>query len=279
MVSGQSNTVVLRSAVGCCVDEINVEVVVVILLEVSGDNMALTLELLSIDGQLAHKHHNLFLFAGFKWNLLLLLLLPLLLFFLAFFEVDLDCLCLIGFGCSCVDCCCECSFVPHLFNAEVERDQVGRRNSVVARKLLIGVEGKGVGAALGAGPEHVSAVVLVVSWEQVKKIADSMVVVGLKHLARHLHALLEVCNFLQLDECLDLAKRGGNLEWPVFLHFVHLLSVVFDEGDCILRPIEEDTGKLVAAPLNAMLDLAGEVAHRAHRDRLFWRIDNVVVGE
>jgi len=79
---GLSNAVVGGSAVGGRIDEGNVEVSVIILFEVSGDDMALTLETLSIKGKLAHKDINHFVITSRQLLRLLFLLLGLIAFFL-----------------------------------------------------------------------------------------------------------------------------------------------------------------------------------------------------
>jgi hypothetical protein len=52
-----------------------------------------------------------------------------------------------------------------------------------------------------------------------------------------------------------------------------------EELNGILRLVSEDTVELVTTPFNAMFNLVGEVSHRAHRDRFFWRVLNIFVTQ
>jgi hypothetical protein len=54
---------------------------------------------------------------------------------------------------------------------------------------------------------------------------------------------------------------------------------VFEVGDSILSTINKQSVELVPAPLNAMLNLVGEVAESAHGDGLLWRILRVTIAE
>lgn len=53
---------------------------------------------------------------------------------------------------------------------------------------------------------------------------------------------------------------------------------VFEELDGVLHTRAEKSVELVAAPLNAVLDLVREVSEGAHRDGLLGRILRVTVG-
>ena len=54
---------------------------------------------------------------------------------------------------------------------------------------------------------------------------------------------------------------------------------VFEVGDSILSTINKQSVELVPAPLNAMLNLVGEVAESAHGDGLLWRVLRVTIAE
>lgn len=106
-----------------------------------------------------------------------------------------------------------------------------------------------------------------------------MVISSVEDFASKLDALAEVAGLLQVNELSDSLEsfedsRGG----AVLLELSEEHLLVLKEGRGIGGSVGEELVELSAGPLDAMLDLVGEVSQGAHGDGLFRRILGIAVA-
>ncbi|MFN9908929.1 MAG: hypothetical protein ACK56F_22865, partial [bacterium] len=94
-----------------------------------------------------------------------------------------------------------------------------------------------------------------------------------------IYACLELCGLLQVNQFLDLfhglsdAGDGG-----VLLEGADEDLGFLDVAGAVVRPVHEQLVEEVAAPLDTVLDLTGEVTQSTHWDGLLRRVLRVTIA-
>ena len=270
-----SDGVVAGTKVGTSVDEINVEVGVIILLEVSRHKLAETLaegsERLEgrSNGRLIIVRLGRAGRGGAASSLTLLLLLRSLdcdglAYVLRRLETSSDLLdSILGDG----------------WHAKIEENKVGASPHEVEVGLVIHIERLRSGAALGTGPEFVARAIKVILREEMEQVTDGEIVVAVEDFASLTDDTSLISSGLNLDKRLDSLKLSADTS---------RCGVLTEAGNESLRAADilagildtraEESVELVAAPLDTVLNLVREVAERAHRDGLLRRILRIAVS-
>jgi hypothetical protein len=115
--------------------------------------------------------------------------------------------------------------------------------------------------------------------EQAQQIEDLMVKEFLKVVSGNLDTDVEVCGLLELNKFLDLFKLLLNsVNSRVLKLLSHKRLRLFDIKSGVVGSINKDSVEDISSPLDAMLNLRGEVSESAHGNGFFRRILGITVA-
>jgi hypothetical protein len=146
--------------------------------------------------------------------------------------------------------------------------------------VIVSIEDDVVGGAFGTRPERVTMWVQMVLGEDGHQITNVVIEVEIEGLKGNGDTASEISTFLQLKEFMNL-REGCDGGWTSLVGFAlgEESSGVFKVREGILSAVNKKCVELIAAPLNAVFNLVGEIAQRAHGDGLLWWILRVAVTE
>ena len=270
-----SDGIVASTKVGAGVDEVNVEVGVIILLEVGGQELAgvcaanaQTFEersddrliIIVVDGASGGRAASRLAFLGLLRSL-----------------HGNNLAHVLGGGQGAEDLLALA--LVHGGHAEVGKDQVGAGPHEIEMEHVVVVKCFGSGAALGARPEGVARAIEMVLGEQVEQITDREIEVGTADTTRYFHDTGLISSFLDIDKSVDVVELGTHASGGrVLAEGGNEGLGSTDELASVLDTRGEQSVELITAPLDAVLDLVGEVTECAHGDGLLGRILRVTVG-